>query len=266
MEKLYEIERLKEKIRQLENEQKVLELEHIANIEEVVKKYESLKYKGQITAHDINNILSPMIHYSELIRDTDLKPEDLKKYSKKISNSGYMIKNLIQHLEKGPDNVFQLELFLCSIFDIINNILELLEININNANIIVSKSYTSKTKEVYLDKRKIDTALHNLLKNCIESMPSGGHLKIDVTDYFGIPVSSLEEKEYVLIMISDTGTGMTEETLNKLFLPGYTTKKKIGGKGLGMFSSNQYIEEHKGCLLVNSKPRQGTTFRIYIPK
>ncbi|MBS7638002.1 HAMP domain-containing protein [Candidatus Bathyarchaeota archaeon] len=108
--------------------------------------------------------------------------------------------------------------------------------------------------QVPLDASRFRRVLDNLLKNSIEAMPNGGDLT----------VSADASGDEVIIRISDTGRGIPEEALDNLFKPFSTTKP--GGLGLGLAYCKRTVEAHGGRITVDSRPGEGTTFTITIPR
>lgn len=106
---------------------------------------------------------------------------------------------------------------------------------------------------VVVDAEKIDRALVNLINNAIDAMPNGGMLRI----------AGHSSREQLEISISDTGEGMTKETLEKLWSPLFTTKPK--GIGLGLPIAKRLVEAHGGSIRVESKPGKGSKFTVTIP-
>ena len=106
---------------------------------------------------------------------------------------------------------------------------------------------------VLIDKRYLKQALLNLAKNAIAAMPGGGNLT------FGVEADESE----VRIAVEDTGTGIPEESLSKIFEPYYTTKES--GTGLGLTITFKIIKEHQGEISVKSKPGHGSVFTISLP-
>lgn len=95
----------------------------------------------------------------------------------------------------------------------------------------------------------------NLYSNASDAMPNGGTLVIDAT----------KKHDHVVVSVSDTGIGMDEETLEKIFDPFFTMKEVGKGTGLGLATVHGIIEEHKGSISVSSIPGKGTAFRIFLP-
>jgi len=106
---------------------------------------------------------------------------------------------------------------------------------------------------IVVDAEKIDRALVNLINNAIDAMPNGGMLRI----------AGHSSREQLEISISDTGEGMTKETLEKLWSPLFTTKPK--GIGLGLPIAKRLVEAHGGSIRVESKPGKGSKFTVTIP-
>ena len=108
-----------------------------------------------------------------------------------------------------------------------------------------------------LDPVQIRQALTNIIHNALEAMPGGGVLTVAVR-----PLSALHQVE---VTISDTGVGIPEENLSKLFTPFYTTKGIGKGTGLGLAITYGIVKMHRGAIAVHSKPGEGTRFTIVLP-
>ena len=98
-----------------------------------------------------------------------------------------------------------------------------------------------------------------MLINAIETMPSGGKLHVEAG------VSHINEKTYVSVRITDTGHGMDEELLDKIFEPFFSTKVDRGGDGLGLPISKKIMEDHGGSITVKSSPEHGASFSLNFP-
>jgi PAS domain S-box-containing protein len=128
----------------------------------------------------------------------------------------------------------------------------------------------SHLRHVRVDPRQLGRALLNIGLNAKDAMPSGGHLTIEtrnVPDGEFVPGldASSDAQQYVLISLTDTGVGMNEETRARLFEPFFTTKGAGKGTGLGMSVVDGIVRQSGGHILVDSRPGQGTMFRIYLP-
>jgi signal transduction histidine kinase len=107
---------------------------------------------------------------------------------------------------------------------------------------------------VSMDSDKLKQALLNIIKNGIESISGGGSIHISL---------SPEDKEWISIRITDTGTGLNPTEIKQIFDPDYTTKEK--GLGLGLPLAHEIIRGHGGVIQVNSRRDEGTTFQITLP-
>jgi signal transduction histidine kinase len=109
--------------------------------------------------------------------------------------------------------------------------------------------------EIKVDLDQITQALLNILLNAMESMERGGALRVEMVKQ--------PERGGVEIWISDSGPGIRQENLSRIFDPFFSTKKK--GTGLGLAITANIIEAHGGEILVESKEGMGTTFKIFLP-
>jgi len=105
----------------------------------------------------------------------------------------------------------------------------------------------------WVDANKIERVFTNLIKNAFDAMPNGGTLEI----------SSIENGEMVDLSFADTGIGMSEDVIGKIFTPLFTTKAQ--GMGFGLAICKRMIEAHGGKIAVQSSPNQGTRFTISLP-
>jgi signal transduction histidine kinase len=108
---------------------------------------------------------------------------------------------------------------------------------------------------ISMDFDKLKQAIFNILRNAMESISNGGSIELSAEP---------KGKNWISIKISDTGSGLTPEEIEKIFNPDYTTKDK--GLGLGLTLAHEIIKGHGGDIQVRSQPGQGTTFEILLPK
>ncbi|MGC2062879.1 MAG: ATP-binding protein, partial [Thermodesulfovibrionales bacterium] len=123
---------------------------------------------------------------------------------------------------------------------------------------------------VYADPNQIEQVLMNLITNARDAMPAGGDLTVTTApirldEEFSILHGYGTPGRYGLITVSDSGTGMDEETRRRIFEPFFTTKEVGKGTGLGLSIIYGIIKQHDGFINVHSKPGEGATFRIYLP-
>ena len=116
-----------------------------------------------------------------------------------------------------------------------------------------------KIPPVHIDQDQFVNALINMAANARDAMPQGGMLTIETRNV------TLEGRDHVLVAVSDTGVGMTEEIRLRIFEPFFTTKPQGEGTGLGLSMIYGLIEQSGGRIDVDSRPGHGTTFNIYLP-
>ncbi|MEM3579582.1 MAG: GAF domain-containing protein, partial [Candidatus Bathyarchaeia archaeon] len=132
---------------------------------------------------------------------------------------------------------------------IINEALATVEIP-NNVNVV---KIANKKLKLKADFEKVKRVLVNLIRNAVDAMPKGGTLTI----------KSMRKGNNVVLMISDTGVGMTKEVMKKLWTPLFTTKAK--GMGFGLAICKRFVEAHGGTITVESTPGKGATFTVTLP-
>ena len=236
------------------------------------EKMESLGILAGGVAHDLNNILMGLVSYPDLLLMKLPEDNPLRKIASTIKKSGQRAADVVQDLltlgRRGVSN-FQ----VINLNDILTKCLEFpetkeflslyphcrIETNLkkNLFNISGSPLHLSKT-------------VINLIINGAESMPEGGKIVISTQNcYVDRPLSGydkIEEGDYVVLKITDTGVGVSRQDLKRIFEPFYT-KKVMGrtGTGLGMAVVWGTVQDHKGYIDIKSKIAAGTTFTLYFP-
>ena len=165
-----------------------------------------------------------------------------------ITRLDYIVTQFLQAIRPAPP-----QLRLASLNEVVRETLELLQPEIENRGLTVLEKPARQLPPTPIDPGQIKQVLVNLCKNAIQAMTSGGVLTL----------ATLTGPDGVCVSVGDTGGGIPEEQLNRLFQPFFTTKKK--GTGLGLMIVQRIIREHGGRIEVESRVGRGTTFRVWLP-
>ncbi|MBK6536975.1 MAG: PAS domain S-box protein [Ignavibacteria bacterium] len=204
-------------------------------------------------AHEIRNPLANISSLAQLISKTGLDEKNKRRLNYIISNveiANKIIKNLLSFATPGDLDYQEVNLG-----EMLSNVLENIEGKCDINGIKIIKDIPGDLSILYLDKLRFENAFMDFILNSIESMEEGGILTVNVKE-------DKVNKE-IEIDISDTGIGISEDNLDKILEPFFTTKDD--GVGLGMGLSYQTILLHKGKLKIESKVGRGTTIHIQLP-
>lgn len=251
----YTIEKLHRSVQDL-----ALSNAKLTTMQNALKQSEKLAHMGQLSAgiaHELNNPLGVVIMYSNILLD-ECKPEDpvredLNLIVEQAARCKKIVGGLLNFARKNQVN------------HQFTDIRKLTENSITgvvfpeNIKAVVDDRTTSP--DASIDSEQMTQVLTNLFKNAIDAMPDGGTLNICLED----TVSD------VILIVSDTGTGIKDEDKPKIFEPFFTTKGLGKGTGLGLATTYGIVKMHKGQITVEtnndpSKGPTGTTFRIILPR
>lgn len=231
------------------------------------QKMESIGRLAGGISHDLNNLLSPIIGYSEILLG-DLPPDDERyKTVEEIHHAGIRARELIRQL-LAFSRKQTLKYKSLNINRVLKDFKKLLRRTIKE-NITFSLHTAADIGYINADISQIEQVVMNLAVNAADAMPEGGTLTLE-TEMVRVDEKTMEElglKEsgpYVMLAISDTGCGMDSETVTHIFDPFFTTKGELG-TGLGLATVYGIIKQHGGNITVESEPGEGTVFRIYLP-
>lgn len=165
-----------------------------------------------------------------------------------IARLDYIITQFLQAIRPSAP-----QLRLASLNDVVKETLELLRPEIENRGITVKERLARQLPASPMDPAQIKQALVNLIKNAIQAMTKGGVLNVQTDP--GV--------DGVVVSVGDTGGGIPQEQINRIFEPFYTTKKK--GTGLGLMIVQRIVRAHNGRMDLESHVGKGTVFRIWLP-
>ncbi|WP_419663056.1 two component system sensor histidine kinase, hybrid [Desulfosarcina variabilis str. Montpellier] len=231
------------------------------------QKLESIGRLAGGVAHDLNNMLSPIIGYGELLME-DLK-DDLQKHERlqQIVQAGYRARDLVGHLL-----AFSRRQTLAYARLNLNQALERFEKLLRRTirediELIITPADNIQT--INGDVGQIEQVIMNLCVNAQDAMPDGGKLTIETANVeldgsYRTEHPSVQEGRYVMLAVSDTGVGMDADTQSQIFEPFFSTKGEQG-TGLGLATVYGIVKQHGGNIWVYSEPGEGTTFKVYLP-
>ncbi len=231
--------------------------------EELIKgqKYESMAVLAGGVGHDFNNILAGILANVQLAEVLYAKGKDISKNFSKIIEAVKRAANLTRQLltfAKGGVMVKK----TTTIADLVKSTADFA---LCGSNVKCEYLFSDDIWPVEADEGQLSQVINNLIINAFQAMPNGGVIyisgrNIELGNETSVP---LPEGKYVKIEFRDTGEGIPEEYLSRIFDPYFTTKEK--GSGLGLATSYSIIKKHGGYIGVESPPQEGATFYIYLP-
>ncbi|MBK8882286.1 MAG: 4Fe-4S dicluster domain-containing protein [Bacteroidales bacterium] len=251
----YTIEKLHKSVKDL-----ALTNEKLSSMKQALKQSEKLAHMGQLSAgiaHELNNPLGVVIMYSNILLE-ESKPgepfsEDLKLIVEQAARCKKIVAGLLNFARKN-----QVNHQIVSIKDLVNHSLESLIIP---EKIKINITDFCTNPEAMLDTEQMMQVLTNLIKNAFDAIPGEGFIDIKLED-------TLSD---VIMIITDSGTGIREEDRAKIFEPFFTTKGIGHGTGLGLATAYGIVKMHKGQITAESnndpaKGPTGTSFKIILPR
>jgi len=220
-------------------------------------------------AHDFNNVLAVIVGYSDLIT-SDLEPDSpLRAYTEEIRLASERAAGLTGQLLifSRKQKVQPVILGLNEVIKGTENMLR----RLIDENIEMTLIPGTEIGCVKADPGYVGQILMNLVVNARDAMPNGGRIVIETSDVrldkaYAAAHTGVPPGDYVMLSITDTGTGMTDEVKTHLFEAFFTTKEPGKGTGLGLATCQTIIQQSGGHIGVDSEVGQGTTFKIYFPR
>ena len=218
-------------------------------------------------AHDLNNVLAPILLVAELLRE-ELRSEESRE----------MLDTAKASAQRGADMVKQIlafargvsgDLKVLQVKHLVNEMTKLVRDTFPRS-IRVQSRIAGQLHRIQGDATQLHQVLLNLCVNARDAMPRGGTLRIEAgnatlenrpTSMRPGPVSG----EFVVLTVGDTGCGIPEELRDQIYEPFFTTKEPGKGTGLGLSSVRAIVQAHQGFLEVESQVDAGTVFRVYLP-
>jgi len=202
-------------------------------------------------AHEINNPLTSILGYAELMReeeDTESIMRDLEIIESESLRARDIVRQLLEFSKKWPLKISKVD-----INRLLKDVIDLISLNLKDSEINIVDDF-SDIPPISADASQLKQVFLNLINNAVQSMPNGGTLSI----------RTAKIDNSVMIEVSDTGTGIPDNVARKIFEPFFTTKKDRG-TGLGLPISYRIIKKHGGKIEVKKRVDKGTTFRVILP-
>ncbi len=241
------------------------------HLEEQLRQSQKMECLGTLAggiAHDFNNILTAIIGYGNLLQmkmgETDPLRHNVEQILASANRAASLTQGLLAYSRKQILNPQPVNLN-----EIIRKVERLL-VRLIGEDVELKVVLTDADTTIEADAGQIEQVLMNLATNARDAMPDGGPLFIE-TEVVEIDAASAQTHDfqqpgqYVLITVTDSGTGMDDRTRERVFEPFFTTKEAGRGTGLGLAMVYGIVTQHNGSIHIDSQVGQGTSFRIYLP-
>lgn len=251
---------------ELENDWFLYVVEDVTKIEESA--LQTIQEKSQFLAtmsHEIRTPINGLMGMTEILLETELTLEQMKNAVSIKNNIDYLsaIVNDVLDLSKLDAGKFEVEDVIFSPKTLVIDIISTMQFSIPK-NITQLVMGTSTDKNIILDQKKIRQVITNLVSNAIKFTKNG---KVQIDNE--IIIDEIEEKTFIYFKVSDTGIGIPEESLKKLFRPftqaNVSTSREFGGTGLGLYICKNLVNLLSGEIKITSQVGIGTTISFKIP-
>jgi two-component system, cell cycle sensor histidine kinase and response regulator CckA len=248
-----------------------IDLTEIRSLEERLNVAQKMEAVGQLAggvAQDLNNLLSPILGFAEMLLD-GLPPDDAGRHAlESIQDAGRKARDLVRQLlafaRQQPLDITTIDLN-----QMVAGFERLLRRSIRE-DITIEVRLAQTPALIQADAGQIEQVIMNLAVNAQDSMPRGGRLTLetalvnpDEDDTAGHP--DVQPGPHVVLSFSDTGHGIVNADRERIFDPFFTTKARGKGTGLGLSTVYGIVRQHHGHIRLFSEANQGTTFKIYFP-
>ncbi len=216
---------------------------------------------GRMTANVAHEIRNPLTAIGGFARRLDKRVREdskEKEYATFIVDEVHRLEGVLRDVlsfSRGTSH----RLTECNLRGIMEEALKIFEETCRDRSITIRSSFRD-IPTVLCDRERILEAIENLVSNAIDAMPHGGLLAVDIGE------ETIKGAPYVTMKVSDTGEGIKEEDMKRIFEPFFTTKQSPKGVGLGLSIMKRFVEDHGGVVQVESKVGEGSTFTLHLPR
>jgi signal transduction histidine kinase len=231
--------------------------DHKARLQEQLRHADRLATIGQLAAgvaHELNEPLGNILGFAQLAKKDPQLPkratEDMEKIVKASLHAREVIHKLLIFARRMPSQKTRVNLN-----QVVEDGLYFLASRCAKAGIELHRALAPNVPEIIADPSQLQQVLVNLVVNAVQAMPNGGSLAIETR----------ASHDHVLLIVKDTGIGMSDEDKKKLYTPFFTTKDVDQGTGLGLAVVHGIVTSHGGDIRVESEVGQGTRFEIHLP-
>ncbi|HUQ87839.1 MAG TPA: MASE1 domain-containing protein [Vicinamibacterales bacterium] len=241
-------------------------------LEEQLRHSQKMEAVGRLAggiAHDFNNLLTAIIGYTEIVL-TSLDPTDERRAdAEEIGRAAMRAADLTRQMlafsrrQVLQPKVIDLNTALSKVEPMLRRVI--------GEDISMTVTGKASSAFVRVDPGQVEQVVMNLVVNARDAMPKGGRLTVETADAVLDDAALADSPEarpgaYVMLSVSDTGTGMSTEVRARIFEPYFTTKDVGKGTGLGLSTAYGIVRQSEGHISVSSELGLGTTFRIYLPR
>ncbi|MFL5121406.1 MAG: cell cycle histidine kinase CckA, partial [Microvirga sp.] len=249
-----------------------LDTTDLRQIQEQLAQSQKMNAVGQLAggvAHDFNNVLQAIIGYSDLLlanhRPTDPSFQDIMQIKQNANRAASLVRQLLAFSRRQTMRPEVLNLG-----DVLSDLSMLLK-RLLGERVELDLRHGRDLWFVKADVNQFEQVVVNLAVNARDAMPDGGKVTIrtanvSAPEAAALNLQGLPTAELVMIEVSDTGTGIPPEVMDKIFEPFFTTKEVGKGTGLGLSTVFGIVKQSNGFIYVDSGVGQGTSFRVFLPR